>query len=123
MKIRAKGNSANIRVRPNTTSNIVGTLNKTPLDVIRETPKHSGFKWYVVKINNKEGFVREDVIEVITEVPKGKKLTYLVIHCTATPEGRDVTKEDIIRWHTAPKSKGGRGWSIVGYSRMINLNK
>jgi len=50
------------------------------------------------------------------------KLEYLIIHCTATPEGREVTKEDIIRWHTTPKSEGGRGWSQVGYSELIHLD-
>lgn len=49
-------------------------------------------------------------------------LDYLVIHCTATPEGREVTADDIIRWHTSPKSKGGRGWSRLGYSDMIYLD-
>jgi N-acetylmuramoyl-L-alanine amidase len=53
---------------------------------------------------------------------KMKKLAYLVIHCTATPKGRVVTKEEIIRWHTAPKEKGGRGWKQVGYSDMILLD-
>ena len=48
-------------------------------------------------------------------------LKYLVIHCTATPEGRDVTKEEIITWHTAPKPKG-RGWSRAGYSDLIMLD-
>ena len=48
-------------------------------------------------------------------------LKYLIIHCTATPEGREVTSEDIYRWHTAPKPKG-RGWSQVGYSEMIHLD-
>ena len=51
-----------------------------------------------------------------------KKLEFLVLHCTATPEGRVVTKEDIIRWHTASKEKGGRGWKQVGYSDMICLD-
>ena len=50
------------------------------------------------------------------------KLEYLVIHCTATPEGREVTSEEINRWHTNPKSKGGRGWSRVGYSELIHLD-
>ena len=49
------------------------------------------------------------------------KIKYLVIHSTATPEGRDVSKADIVKWHTGPKSKGGRGWSRVGYSDLINL--
>ena len=51
-----------------------------------------------------------------------KKLKYLVIHCTATPEGREVTREDILHWHTSPKRKGGRGWKRPGYSDMIYLD-
>ena len=38
------------------------------------------------------------------------KLKYLVIHCTATAESREVSSADIRRWHTAPVSEGGRGW-------------
>lgn len=49
-------------------------------------------------------------------------LTYLVIHCTATPAGRDIQKDDIIRWHMSPKSQGGRGWDRLGYSDMIYLD-
>jgi len=37
------------------------------------------------------------------------KLKYLVIHCTATAESREVSSADIRRWHTAPVSEGGRG--------------
>lgn len=50
------------------------------------------------------------------------KLNYLVIHCTATPEGRPVTKEDIIRWHTNPVNQGGRGWNRPGYADVVYLN-
>lgn len=50
------------------------------------------------------------------------KLKYLVIHCTATPEGREVSSDEIRRWHTAPLSKGGRGWKQVGYTDMIHLD-
>ncbi len=49
------------------------------------------------------------------------KIKFLVIHCTATPKGRDVAKADIVAWHTNPKSKGGRGWSRVGYSDLIDI--
>jgi N-acetylmuramoyl-L-alanine amidase len=50
-----------------------------------------------------------------------KKLRYLVIHCTATPEGRQVTPANIRQWHlSAPPL--GRGWKQVGYSVMILLN-
>lgn len=49
-------------------------------------------------------------------------LRYLVLHCTATPEGREVSAGDIRRWHTAPQSEGGRGWKQVGYTDMIHLD-
>lgn len=49
-------------------------------------------------------------------------MKYLVIHCTATPEGREVTAADIRHWHTDPVSKGGRGWKQVGYTDLIHLD-
>lgn len=50
------------------------------------------------------------------------KLKQLVLHCTATPEGRNVTSNEIRAWHTNPVSKGGRGWKQVGYTDMIHLD-
>lgn len=46
-----------------------------------------------------------------------KQLKYLVIHCTATPEQRKVTSDDIRKWHLEE-----RGWSRLGYSDMIHLD-
>lgn len=51
-----------------------------------------------------------------------KPLQYLVIHCTATPEGREVKSSEIRHWHTDPVLKGGRGWKQVGYTDMIHLD-
>ena len=51
-----------------------------------------------------------------------KELRQLVIHCTATPEGREVSSADIRAWHTAPASEGGRGWKQVGYTDMFHLD-
>ena len=49
-------------------------------------------------------------------------MQYLVIHCTATPEGREVSAAEIRLWHTAPVSQGGRGWKQVGYTDMVHLD-
>lgn len=49
------------------------------------------------------------------------KLKYLVIHCTATPEGREVSSAEIRHWHCDPKPKGN-GWKQVGYTDIIHLN-
>lgn len=50
------------------------------------------------------------------------RLERLVIHCTATPEGREVSGSDIRHWHTDPVCKGGRGWKQVGYTDLIHLD-
>jgi N-acetylmuramoyl-L-alanine amidase len=42
-----------------------------------------------------------------------RKITKLIIHCSATPEGRDYTVADIDRWHRA------RGFKGIGYHYVI----
>ena len=42
-----------------------------------------------------------------------RKITEIIIHCSATPEGRDYTVEDIDRWHRA------QGWQCIGYHYVI----
>ena len=50
-----------------------------------------------------------------------KPMKYLVIHCTATPEGREVSSAEIRRWHTSPPP-AGRGWKQVGYTDLFHLD-
>jgi N-acetylmuramoyl-L-alanine amidase len=75
------------------------------------------------------------------------KRKYLVIHCTASPEGREVDKETLIAMHTNPcensdgsfnylgkkypneeslpkavRTLRGRGWSKAGYQYLIHLD-
>tara|TARA_R110002124_G_scaffold74631_2_gene200307 strand:+ start:2269 stop:2673 length:405 start_codon:yes stop_codon:yes gene_type:complete len=40
----------------------------------------------------------------------------IIIHCSATPEGRDVKTSTIKQWHTA------KGWSDIGYHYVIELD-
>jgi N-acetylmuramoyl-L-alanine amidase len=58
----------------------------------------------------------------MSKLNNNNKLNYLVIHCTSTPEGRQVTKDDIIRWHTSPTHLGGRGWKRPGYSDIVYVD-
>ena len=44
----------------------------------------------------------------------------IIVHCSATREGKDYTVADVKRWHTTPVSKGGRGWSDIGYHYVIH---
>lgn len=50
-----------------------------------------------------------------------RPLTYLILHCTATPTGRKVSASDIRRWHLSPPP-AGRGWRRVGYTDMVHLD-
>ena len=45
-----------------------------------------------------------------------KEINKVIVHCTATPEGRHTTVEDVRRWHL------DRGWSDIGYHYLIYLD-
>lgn len=45
-----------------------------------------------------------------------RKIDKIIVHCTATPEGRDVTVEEITRWHRA------RGFRTIGYHYLVRLD-
>lgn len=45
-------------------------------------------------------------------------IKYLVVHCAATPNHREVTAAEVHRWHSDPKPKGN-GWSGIGYNAFI----
>lgn len=45
-----------------------------------------------------------------------RKITEIIIHCTATKEGADYHASDIDRWHKA------KGWSCIGYHYVIDLD-
>ena len=40
----------------------------------------------------------------------------IIIHCTATPEGRHHTVADVTEWHMA------RGFQTIGYHYLIGMN-
>lgn len=40
----------------------------------------------------------------------------IIIHCTATPEGREVTAADVTRWHKQ------RGFQTIGYHYLIRID-
>lgn len=45
-----------------------------------------------------------------------RKINEIIVHCTATPEGREVTVQDIDRWHRQ------RGWKGIGYHYVVYLD-
>lgn len=46
-----------------------------------------------------------------------RKINKLIIHCSATPEGRDVKTETIKNWHV-----NGNHWKDIGYHYVIELD-
>ncbi|WP_095075083.1 N-acetylmuramoyl-L-alanine amidase [Tenacibaculum jejuense] len=45
-----------------------------------------------------------------------RKITHIVIHCTATVSGREFSTKDIDLWHKK------RGWKGIGYHYVIKLD-
>ncbi len=45
-----------------------------------------------------------------------RKINKIIIHCSATPEGKDFGAADIDRWHRQ------RGFKKIGYHYVIRLN-
>jgi len=45
-----------------------------------------------------------------------RDITHIVVHCTATPEGRPHTVKEVTKWHQA------RGWRTIGYHWLVRLD-
>lgn len=45
-----------------------------------------------------------------------RSIDKIILHCTATPAGRDVSVDEIRRWHKA------RGFKDVGYHYIVHLD-
>ena len=46
-----------------------------------------------------------------------RKIRKIIIHCSATQEGKDIDAKEIKRWHVEK-----RGWSYIGYHYVIKLD-
>ena len=49
--------------------------------------------------------------------PIMREINRIILHCSATPEGRDVSTETIRNWHMLD-----RGWSDIGYHFVVLLD-
>lgn len=45
-----------------------------------------------------------------------RNITHIVIHCSATPEGKVFSAANIDRWHKA------LGWKGIGYHKVVKLD-
>jgi len=50
------------------------------------------------------------------KIMRKRTISEIIVHCTATPEGKPFTVEDIRRWHKA------QGWSDIGYHYVVYLD-
>lgn len=54
---------------------------------------------------------------LVAQQPVAKRtISEIIVHCTATPEGRAVSVDEIRAWHMA------RGWRDVGYHYVVMLD-
>lgn len=64
-----------------------------------------------------DGIVGEKTWQKLTGgvVPSMREIREIIVHCTATAEGKDFTVADIRKWHTSPPNN----WSDIGYHYVI----
>lgn len=62
-----------------------------------------------------DGIVGKKTWEAIGvhQIPVTRNITKIILHCTATPEGKDFTVDQIRQWHLA------RGFSDIGYHYVV----
>ena len=58
-----------------------------------------------------------EIEKLVNGQPCERLITELIVHCSATPAGRDVTAADIRRWH-----KEERGFADIGYHFVVRLD-
>ena len=75
----------------------------------------------VIKFQQAHGITADGIVGAKTlalliphRLKKSKRrITEIIVHCTATPEGKDFTVEQIRQWHLA------RGFADIGYHYVI----
>ena len=50
-----------------------------------------------------------------------RELSRIILHCSATEEGKDFDAATIRRWHTLPPPRGN-GWKDIGYHYVIRID-
>lgn len=65
-----------------------------------------------------DGIVGKKTWEALQNGEKGlvksrRRITEIIVHCTATPEGKDYTIKDITSWHKQ------RGFTTIGYHYVV----
>ena len=77
-------------------------------DAVKEFQKEKGLK--------PDGIVGPSTMSKLVPlmVKRSKRvIKEIIVHCSATPEGKDFTVEDVRRWHKQ------QGWSDIGYHYVI----
>ena len=46
-----------------------------------------------------------------------RKINKIILHCSATIEGQDISVDTIRKWHV-----DGRGWSDIGYHYIVSID-
>lgn len=75
----------------------------------------------VITFQKENGLTADGIVGVSTWarlvgtmiLPCSRKIDKIIIHCTATPAGKDYDVEDVRRWHRA------QGWNDIGYHWLI----
>lgn len=63
-----------------------------------------------------DGIVGAHTWAALGVISNPRKINKIILHCAATPEGRDIKASQVRQWHLA------NGWSDIGYHWFIDLD-
>lgn len=95
------------RAKGLTADGIAGPRTLAAMGIAAVTPKGNGLQVGIDSVVSSYGG------KTIRLKRSKRRIDYIAVHCTATPEGRDLTVEQIRNQHKA------QGWADVGYHYII----
>lgn len=101
-----------------------GVFGAVTEEVLRQFQREAGLtadgicgpKTWAALYANAQKSEQQQLADGITLTKSRRKINEIIVHCTATPEGRNLTVKDITDMHRA------RGFSTIGYHYVIDLN-
>lgn len=90
-------------------------LNLQPTGIFDEATEKAVKNFQASNNLTVDGIVGPKTWKAISNLPdyQPRYISKLIVHCSATPEGKDYTTEDIKRWHLQ------RGFNNIGYHYVI----
>lgn len=107
LKLGSRGNEVKL-LQKKLNLKVDGIFGPITEEAVKNFQKSNGLKV--------DGIVGANTLSKLNLSVNKRNIKEIIVHCSATPEGKDFTVADIKRWHLA------RGFSDIGYHYVIYID-